>query len=609
MQRFRRFVTYENLKQYTNALKDWLKKKIPTKVSSFTNDAGYLTEQDISGKANVSDLNNVAFSGDYNDLDNRPCFTDEELDSSFTDKVKKMYYSSDVLSLDLEDINYTLSPKYTYEVSFDNGPVQTLTPYIIDGGVFRLFAIGNPCAVPATTPLDETTQPSDYFFGGQVNDGHFLSLMGCNTTGDHTISITCTGQESPDFRTTYQCNTATDITFENFDITTIQPGQTYTVYVNGVAKTVHCQEASMTSNGETNLMICLGDVDSLFTPIQTLYDMMGQDIEIVYDATVDTEHDFAIILNETITYPAGGGDPVRTITGMTWFFENIGERTFSFETSENITAGVNDYSDMLSSVYPEPVLGTFTHTYTISSEYEWVRSIWVRKPSHMLIEGETYKVVLDGAPYYVEASQGTVPCINDFSGEVSQGLIIGDVNLTSIPFYIFAYKNYQTQYFGELHLADSLFNDYHIISVEHLLSQTIQQLDSKYIPSASSVSQAETGYVTGGQVYDYVNNASALAGAMHFRGSISSAQGLPVSPVSGDVYISTATFTYNNEAIEPGDIFIYTNVGWAIVQGNIDTAALESMIPQNVSDLNNDEGYISMDDIEVASDEDISGLF
>ncbi len=46
---------------------------IPTNVSAFTNDAGYLTEhQDISGKANISDLATVATTGSYNDLSNTP---------------------------------------------------------------------------------------------------------------------------------------------------------------------------------------------------------------------------------------------------------------------------------------------------------------------------------------------------------------------------------------------------------------------------------------------------------------------------------------------------------------------------------------------------------
>ena len=46
---------------------------VPTNVSAFTNDAGYLTQhQDISGKANIADLATVATSGSYNDLTDKP---------------------------------------------------------------------------------------------------------------------------------------------------------------------------------------------------------------------------------------------------------------------------------------------------------------------------------------------------------------------------------------------------------------------------------------------------------------------------------------------------------------------------------------------------------
>ena len=46
---------------------------VPSNVSAFTNDSGYLTShQDISGKADTSDLGTVAFSNDYTDLDNKP---------------------------------------------------------------------------------------------------------------------------------------------------------------------------------------------------------------------------------------------------------------------------------------------------------------------------------------------------------------------------------------------------------------------------------------------------------------------------------------------------------------------------------------------------------
>lgn len=49
------------------------KPTIPTKTSELQNDSGFLTQhQDISGKANISDLARVATTGSYNDLTDRP---------------------------------------------------------------------------------------------------------------------------------------------------------------------------------------------------------------------------------------------------------------------------------------------------------------------------------------------------------------------------------------------------------------------------------------------------------------------------------------------------------------------------------------------------------
>lgn len=68
--------------QSNTSSKDFIKNKptiptVPSNVSAFTNDAGYLTEhQDISGKANSEDLATVAFSGDYEDLGNTPTIPD-----------------------------------------------------------------------------------------------------------------------------------------------------------------------------------------------------------------------------------------------------------------------------------------------------------------------------------------------------------------------------------------------------------------------------------------------------------------------------------------------------------------------------------------------------
>jgi hypothetical protein len=56
---------------------------VPTNVSAFTNDAGYLTQhQDISGKANTSDLAEVATTGSYNDLSDKPTIPSQVTEST-----------------------------------------------------------------------------------------------------------------------------------------------------------------------------------------------------------------------------------------------------------------------------------------------------------------------------------------------------------------------------------------------------------------------------------------------------------------------------------------------------------------------------------------------
>ncbi len=58
---------------YNDLLNKPIIPSVPTNISAFTNDSGYLTQhQDISGKANSSDLSAVATSGDYDDLLNKP---------------------------------------------------------------------------------------------------------------------------------------------------------------------------------------------------------------------------------------------------------------------------------------------------------------------------------------------------------------------------------------------------------------------------------------------------------------------------------------------------------------------------------------------------------
>jgi len=96
---------------------------------------------------------------------------------------------------------------------------------------------------------------------------------------------------------------------------------------------------------------------------------------------------------------------------------------------------------------------------------------------------------------------------------------------------------------------------------------------------------------------------------MKIKSVVRSADEVPLQPSVGDVCISVANFTYFESEVEPGDLFVYTDIGWTIVQGNIDVTALENMIPTKTSDLTNDSDYITADDIESVTSSDINDLF
>ena len=81
---------------------------VPTNVSDFTNDAGYLTQhQDISGKANTADLASVATTGDYNDLTNKPTIpTVPTSNTAFTNDAGYLTQHQDISGkLNVSDFN------------------------------------------------------------------------------------------------------------------------------------------------------------------------------------------------------------------------------------------------------------------------------------------------------------------------------------------------------------------------------------------------------------------------------------------------------------------------------------------------------------------------
>ncbi len=121
---------------------------IPAKVSDLENDLGFLTEhQDISGKANISDLSSVATSGDYDDLINKPqnisVFTNDigyllehqdlsgkaDVDSVYTktetDELLNEYISEFVVTISI--VNGTYSADKTFAELLSASETKTIT--------------------------------------------------------------------------------------------------------------------------------------------------------------------------------------------------------------------------------------------------------------------------------------------------------------------------------------------------------------------------------------------------------------------------------------------------------------------------------------------------
>ena len=79
---------------------------VPTNVSAFNNDAGYLVSNDVSTLVDEDDLAEVAFTGSYNDLDNTPDLThffDDAVYDSSTKKINFKHGNDIVAFIDATD--------------------------------------------------------------------------------------------------------------------------------------------------------------------------------------------------------------------------------------------------------------------------------------------------------------------------------------------------------------------------------------------------------------------------------------------------------------------------------------------------------------------------
>jgi len=150
---------------------------IPTNVSAFTNDAGYLTQhQDISGKANTADLAKVATSGSYTDLANKPsiptvptkvsAFTN---DASYTNK----QYVDNAITAALADvvgIEYHVCTTEEYDA-------QTYLPTLAgEAGV--IYLVPKPASLIGSAAVGTDTVSGNNIYYEFIYNGRSFEMIG-----------------------------------------------------------------------------------------------------------------------------------------------------------------------------------------------------------------------------------------------------------------------------------------------------------------------------------------------------------------------------------------------------------------------------------------------
>ena len=74
-------------------------------------------------------------------------------------------------------------------------------------------------------------------------------------------------------------------------------------------------------------------------------------------------------------------------------------------------------------------------------------------------------------------------------------------------------------------------------------------------------------------VKDYVDGLiQDLEGALVFKGGIDDAASIPADASKGDTYVAQGSFEVNGEEVESGDLIIYGDNDWVVVQRNLDGA-------------------------------------
>ena len=127
---------------------------VPTNVSSFTNDAGYLVSADIAGKADSAGLATVAISGSYNDLINKP--TNLNFIATYNTTTKAQ-------------IEAALNENKSVYVKSNQPSYVIIMPYILDDGTYYNFG-GVYYGTYFTTRINKSTSAWDTITQTDIQD-------------------------------------------------------------------------------------------------------------------------------------------------------------------------------------------------------------------------------------------------------------------------------------------------------------------------------------------------------------------------------------------------------------------------------------------------------
>ena len=150
---------------------------IPSKVSQLTNDSGFLTEhQDISGKANAADLSTVATSGSYNDLSNKPTIPTVPTNvSAFNNDASyaNEQYVDDAITdalADIVSITYHVCTNQEYDV-------QTYIP-TLEGASGVIYLVPKPASLIGSATVGSSSVSGNNIYYEFIYNGRSFEMIG-----------------------------------------------------------------------------------------------------------------------------------------------------------------------------------------------------------------------------------------------------------------------------------------------------------------------------------------------------------------------------------------------------------------------------------------------